>query len=85
MDINYPLQNIEETGQALANSNIGHVFCGHYHTDHHSSEGYNLHVTPSPAFELDLYEPEFTFGQTRVPLRHIDIQGTTVSTRLIEL
>jgi len=85
MDTNYPLQDISEVDAALKRSKIAHVFCGHFHTEHDVVDGYELHVTPSPAFEVSLNDAELKLGRGRIPLRRIEIEGTSTSSKVIYL
>jgi 3',5'-cyclic AMP phosphodiesterase CpdA len=85
MDSTYPLKNHDQADTAISRSKIDHVFCGHFHTEHASEGNYNLHVTPSPAFEIDLNDPEIKISKGRVPIRKIQIDGSTVSTEVIYL
>ncbi len=85
MDTNYPLQDICEADAVLRRSNIAHVFCGHFHTEHETLGGYELHVTPSPAFEVALNEVELNRSRGRIPLRRIEIEGTSTRSEVIYL
>jgi 3',5'-cyclic AMP phosphodiesterase CpdA len=85
MDINYPLGNIKKTDMAIRQSNIDHVFCGHFHTDYTIVDGYALNVTPSPAFCVDLDEKEPKITPPRIPLRKIEITGTQTTSSVIYL
>ncbi len=85
MDTNYPLANIEKTDRAIRQSNITHVFCGHFHTDHTKVGGYVLNVTPSPAFCMDLHEKEPKITPPRIPFRKIVITETKTTSSVIYL
>jgi 3',5'-cyclic AMP phosphodiesterase CpdA len=85
MDINYALGNREEVDAALRRSNFEHVFCGHYHTDFHVNDGYHLYITPSPAFDVDLYQAEPVITPASITLREIVIRADRVDTRVIYL
>ncbi len=85
MDMTYPLAHLVEVDEAIAKSNIQHVFCGHFHTEHKAVAGYDLHITPSPAFEVDLHDAELKRGKARIPIRKIEIKGTTTQTEVIYL
>ncbi|MBP18371.1 MAG: hypothetical protein CMQ21_05710 [Gammaproteobacteria bacterium] len=85
MDTNYPLANASEADKVISGSNISHVFCGHYHTEHSINNDYQLNVTPSPAFEIDLYSTEFKLHKTRIPFRHIEVDGTNTQSSVIYL
>ena len=85
MDITYPLKNRAEVSKAISESNIRHVFCGHFHTESHVRGVYDLHVTPSPAFTVDSDSREAKIGPPRIPLREITVDGKSVRTRVIYL
>lgn len=85
MDTTYPLEHLLEVDAAIAGSNISHVFCGHFHTDHKAVAEYDLHVTPSPAFEVNLHESELSVSKARLPIRRIEINGTVTRTEVMYL
>jgi len=85
MDRTYPLGNIAEADKAIRESNIKHVFCGHFHTEFHMEDGYHLHVTPSPAFSIALEEPDIVFTDKCIPLRKIHIDGIICTTEVVYL
>ena len=85
MDQTYPLMNRDAVHAVLCDSPVSHVFCGHYHADTVVESGYQLHVTPSPAFNVDLYADDVKIGQPDVPFREIVIEGASVSTRVVRL
>ena len=85
MDRVYPLQNREEVDAALLSSQLRHVFCGHFHTEFTIEGDYDLHVTPSPAFDVSLESVEPLIAPPRIPLREIVVEGATVTTRVIYL
>ena len=85
MDKTYPLAQLLEVDAAIVKSNISHVFCGHFHTDHKAVAGYELHVTPSPAFEVDLHDSEPRRRKARLPIRRIEINGTITRTEVMYL
>ena len=85
MDINYPLENRTETDQTISKSNVSHVFCGHFHTEHESHLDYSLYVTPSPAFEVDLQSKELVVRPARIPLRVINIDQQRLKTEVLYL
>lgn len=63
MTRNQPLLNHTEVSQAIEQSTVTNVFCGHYHNEADIRyDGYHLHLTPSPAFQINLhveiFEPE---------------------------
>lgn len=85
MDITYPLGNIPETHSAISSSPIGYVFCGHFHTHYSILDGYELNVTPSPAFDMDLNKKKPTVSPPRIPVCRIEISGSDVSSKVIYL
>ena len=57
MDRRWALTNREQVDQVLCESRIEHVFCGHFHAAYDGRtdpDAYELHITPSPAFAVDL-------------------------------
>ncbi len=85
MDRNYALVNREEVSQAISASNIEHVFCGHFHTEYLRRTTYDLHVTPSPAFEVDRDSVEPVISPPEIPLREIVVDGSSVATQVLYL
>jgi len=85
MDRTYPLADVDAVDARLSVSHIRHVFCGHFHTEADLPGPYNLHVTPSPAFDVDLESVKPKIGPPRIPLRRIDITGREVATSVIYL
>ena len=85
MDRTYPLLNRDEVSRAISESNIDHVFCGHFHTEYHCRTTYNLHLTPSPAFTVDRDSVKPIISPPGIPLREIAVEGAWVSTRVIYL
>ena len=85
MDQTYPLGNRDEVDSAIAASNIRHVFCGHFHTEHEIHADYSLYVTPSPAFTVDLYADEPKISAPKIPLREVTIDGDKVSSKVTYL
>ena len=85
MDTNYPLQNLSEVDAAIRRSPIAQVFCGHFHCEHTVVEDYALHVTPSAAFRVGLNETEINVSYGGIPLREIIVDGTSVSTQVIDI
>jgi 3',5'-cyclic-AMP phosphodiesterase len=82
MDLNYQLEDIDRINSIISKSNIKHVFCGHFHTEYSIHSSYNLYVTPSPAFEINLHSREFLVEKTRVPLRIINVLDNKVFTEM---
>ncbi len=85
MDRTYPLADVAAVDRAIAATPIRHVFCGHFHAAHTSQGSYDLHVTPSPAFEIELNEAEIKLSPGRIPLRKITIEGRLTSSEIIYL
>ena len=85
MDKVHALKNRDATGNAIRSSNVKHVFCGHFHTEGMVSNGYDLYVTPSPAFEVGGTITDPAFLPPRLPLREIVIDGRSLETRVIYL
>ncbi len=85
MDSTYPLDSVSEVDSAISKSKIQHVFCGHFHTDHSTCAAYDLHVTPSPAFEVNLHDPEINVTSARIPIRKIAITDANLTTEVIYL
>ncbi|MCB0520959.1 MAG: metallophosphoesterase [Lewinellaceae bacterium] len=84
MDINYPLQNMEEV-QRLFNGFPHHIsiFCGHYHVEKVVCSGnLTVHITPSTYFQMDWHQENFKVDHYQVALREIVIRenGTVEST-----
>ena len=87
MSRNQPMQNHGEAAQALRDAGVTHVFCGHYHNVAEiDCDGFTLHLSPSPAFQISLDEPEFTPQPFTPSVRVIEItDGCEVTTELIEV
>ncbi len=85
MDSTYPLASVDKVDIAISRSKVQHVFCGHFHTDHSDCLGYDLHITPSPAFEVDLHSPEINVTPPGIPIRRIEIVDSDLSTEVIYL
>lgn len=83
MAVNQPLMNHREAAQAIGESAIEHVFCGHYHNRAEKDcAGFKLYVTPSPAFQIDLHVREFSFQAFEPAVRVIELGPGTVDTRV---
>ncbi len=81
-----PLGNHQEMAQAIGQSDIDYVFCGHFHNQAEMAcEGFELYLTPSPAFQVSLTEPEFTREVFEPGVRVIEVQGKQASTRVISV
>ena len=85
MDSTYPLANISETDEAIRNSRINTVFCGHFHCEHHVHQGYDLFVTPSAAFAIELTSPKIQISAARIPIRRISVDKTNITTEVLYL
>ena len=85
MDTTYPMKDLTQVDEAISNSRIDHVFCGHFHTEFKSTGDYILHVTPSPAFEVGLHDVEINLSRARIPIRRIEIDGISTKTEMIYL
>lgn len=87
MDHNYPLENHEDTSAAISKAGIKHVFCGHYHNqrDQASGQGFTVHLTPSPAFQISLSNPEFEKEPFEPVVRIIDYSDGQISTQLVSV
>lgn len=83
MSVNQPLNNFDEVAEAIRQARITDVFCGHYHNEiDKDCDGFTLHLTPSPAFQIDLNKVEFTFQDFEPKVRVIDIDNGKVTTWL---
>ena len=83
MALNQPLHNHAEVGAAIRETNISDVFCGHYHNSiDKDCGGFLLHVTSSPAFQIDLDVEKFTMQPFEPVVRIIEIADETVKTHL---
>ncbi len=85
MDLTYALRNRDETDAAISDSNIEHVFCGHFHTEFEIHDDYHLYVTPSCAFEVARDSAVAKIGPPRVPVREINITGQAVTSTVTYL
>mgnify|MGYP001324822317 CR=1 FL=1 len=84
MSINQPLRNHETAAKAIAKSSIRHVFCGHYHNvAHERCDGFELYLTPSPAFQIALEKEPFTPEEFQPAVRTIALGSTGLSTELV--
>ena len=84
MSKNQPLLNHSVAADAIAVSVVDHVFCGHFHNAATvSCDGFELHLTPSPAFQIALDSESFTMEEFQPAVRTIDIESGCVSTELI--
>ena len=80
---NQPLLNHAEVAALIGASTIEHVFCGHYHNVvDKACDGFSLHVTPSPAFQIALEPPTFTMERFEPGVRIIDLADGVVRTRM---
>lgn len=84
MALNQPLLNHAEVSNAIGASSIEHVFCGHYHNSAElDCEKFQLHVTPSPAFQIDLHCREFKMETFEPAVRVIEAGNHSIQTRLV--
>ncbi|MEM7364423.1 MAG: metallophosphoesterase [Pseudomonadota bacterium] len=85
MDRNYPLENHLDASAAIAEAGIEHVFCGHYHNqkEEKTEDGFTIHLTPSPAFQISLSNPDFEKESFDPVVRIIDYTNGQVSTELV--
>lgn len=78
-----PLQNWQAVAGAVGNSSITHVFCGHYHNAiDKDCDGFILHLTPSPAFQISLSARHFELEPVVPQIRVIDCQPDHIETYL---
>ncbi len=83
MTKNQPLLNCTEAAGAITASAVEHVFCGHYHNAAQiSCEGFELYLTPSPAFQIALESEPFTMEDFEPAVRIIEIESGRVTTEL---
>lgn len=84
MSKNQPLRNYAEVARSIADSRIDYVFCGHYHNQAHlSCDGFELFLTPSPAFQIALDVEEFTMEEFSPAVRTIDVGPEGVFSELV--
>ncbi|NND00861.1 MAG: hypothetical protein HKN85_11830 [Gammaproteobacteria bacterium] len=84
MALNQPLHNYAQAADAIGRSPIQQVFCGHYHNfAEKECDGFRLHVTSSPAFQIDLDSVEFKMQPFEPAVRVIELQDEGVSTEVI--
>jgi Icc protein len=78
-----PLANHQQAAQAIRQSRVTDVFCGHYHnTAEIDCNGFQLHLTPSPAFQVSLLAHEFEPEAFEPCVRNIVIGPFGVRTSL---
>ena len=83
MSINQPLLNHAAAAEAIRGSIANHVFCGHYHNEAYvQCDGFELFLTPSPAFQIDLEVVPFTMQEFQPSVRIITVEDGQVSTEL---
>lgn len=86
MASNQPLLNHARAGEAIGASSIEHVFCGHYHNAMDKTcDGFELHLTPSPAFQIDLHSIPFKMESFEPAVRVIEVGDDSVETRLVSV
>jgi len=83
MALNQPLLNHAQVAEAISLTSIEHVFCGHYHNAMEKTcSGFELHLTPSPAFQIDLNSAEFKMEGFEPAVRVIDVDDQSIRTWL---
>lgn len=72
MDASHGLRNSQETWQVLrAQTNISHIFCGHYHTERTLvRDGKVIYITPSTTIQIDTRTEDFAI-EHRMPAYRI--------------
>ena len=84
MALNQPLLNHAEVSDVISASSIEHVFCGHYHNSVDKvCDRFHLHLTPSPAFQVDLHSREFKMEAFQPAVRVIDVRDNSIQTQLV--
>jgi len=83
MALNQPLLNHQEVAMAIQESMVTDVFCGHYHNAVDiECNGFRLHLTPSPAFQISLQSETFEMESFDPTIRVIELSEATVETYL---
>jgi Icc protein len=83
MTLNQPLLNHDEVSEAIRESMISDVFCGHYHNAiDKDCDGFQLHLTPSPAFQIRLDSETFTMEPFQPAVRVIEANDKSIETYL---
>lgn len=78
-----PLQNWQAVANVVAKSSISHVFCGHYHNAiDKDCDGFVLHLTPSPAFQISLSAKHFQLEEMTPRIRVIECRPDHIETYL---
>jgi len=84
MSKNQPLQNWAEVAEAILNAGIEHVFCGHYHNSARvTCKGFELYLTPSPAFQIALESEQFVMEEFQASVRIIDVKSDHLYSELV--
>ena len=84
MAINHALENATQVSEAIKESQIEHVFCGHYHNAiDKDCDGFYLHLTPSPAFQIDLDSEKCYLQPFEPGVRVIDLDQTSVTSHIV--
>ena len=79
-----PLQNHQAAASAISASGIRHVFCGHFHNRAEvNCDDFTVHLTPSPAFQISLDNPDYEMQDFQPMVRVFQINSDTISTRLV--
>jgi Icc protein len=83
---NHPLQNHQEAAAALAASPAQAVFCGHFHNEANlTCDGFDLFLTPSPAYQVSLQADTFTQEDYQPSVRVIQAGSRGIETHLIRV
>lgn len=86
MSIHHSLRNQEQASAAISLSGADFVFCGHFHNDAQLAlDGYELSLSPSPAYRLNLTNPEFEMVDNTPQVREIQVKNGEVSSNLISV
>ncbi|MFO7811212.1 MAG: metallophosphoesterase [Candidatus Delongbacteria bacterium] len=82
MDTYYPLGNHEKAREFFNNCpQVDHVFCAHYHTDHHvKNESFTVHICPSTWYQIGRKPKKFNIRHSKPGYGLIDI-GEDVTVR----
>lgn len=85
MSTTQPLLNHVEAAQSIKRADVKHVFCGHFHNRADIlCDGFQLHLTPSPAYQIPLHAKNFEMEESQPTVRTITI-GDDVQTELIDV
>lgn len=82
----HPLQNHQAAATALAASPAQSVFCGHFHNEASlTCDGFDLFLTPSPAYQVALEADTFTQEDYQPSVRVIQASAQGIETHLIRV